>query len=121
MELEALLYEYGNQNFNFVPPKANFLHVVVEAALSLQQRNLLHHQRHGIERDGKNRIHLKIKGGAYLQVLILLISTKLEVIWLHVKNIMLCFHKILLSSCCTEELMKSTRLYQGESLRTQLT
>ncbi|KAG4975357.1 hypothetical protein JHK87_032178 [Glycine soja] len=55
------------QNFNFVPPKANFLHVVVEAALSLQQRNLLHHQRHGIERDGKNRIHLKIKGGAYLQ------------------------------------------------------
>ena len=61
MELEALLYEYGNQNFNFVPPKANFLHVVVEAALSLQQRNLLHHQRHGIERDGKNRIHLKIK------------------------------------------------------------
>lgn len=54
---------------------------------------------YGIERNGKNRIHLKIKGGAYLQVLILLISTKLEVIWLHVKNIMLCFHKILLSSC----------------------
>ena len=32
-----------------------------------------------IERSGKNRIHLKLKGGAYLQVFILLIPTKLEV------------------------------------------
>lgn len=38
--------EYHNQNFNSVPHKVNFLHVMLEAALSLQQQNRLQHQRH---------------------------------------------------------------------------